>query len=413
MDARRTLAGIAILVAPVLLAGCFLRSLLGHTFTEGLGESIDAEITAIRAGSTTGVCLQGFFAIQTTIDCTYFIGGEPVTSSGRLISEFGLFGVVVDPVILQVPANARGFAATFSGAASGTLAITELVGGFDADDRTHVDPEPGHKFVVLDFPEGVSPGAQDYSFELIFSRTATPSTPPPLAVKATQLQVKAMFAGRVVARGKTFYPPLLPCVTSFTAIPAMTIPVAGAPQPISVPATGLQGCNNKVYVFNPSALATSEVVEYYHAGLDHYFITGLASEVAALDAGTQIRGWTRTGRTFKAYAAAEAGSSPVCRYYLPPAFGDSHFYGRGTAECNATGQQHPGFVLESSAFMHMRLPDSGACAPGTIPVYRVFSNRADANHRYMTDRALRDQMVAAGWVAEGDGFDRVVMCAPT
>ena len=47
-----------------------------------------------------------------------------------------------------------------------------------------------------------------------------------------------------------------------------------------------------------------------------------------------------------------------------------------------------------------------------MPVYRVFSNRADANHRYMTDRGVRDQMVASGWLAEGDGADLVVMCAP-
>jgi len=42
----------------------------------------------------------------------------------------------------------------------------------------------------------------------------------------------------------------------------------------------------------------------------------------------------------------------------------------------------------------------------------IFGNRADANHRYMTDRAVRDQMVANGWLAEGDGPDLVVMCAP-
>jgi hypothetical protein len=45
-------------------------------------------------------------------------------------------------------------------------------------------------------------------------------------------------------------------------------------------------------------------------------------------------------------------------------------------------------------------------------VYRVFSNRADANHRYTTDRATRERMVAAGWIAEGDGPDAVAMCAP-
>ena len=49
---------------------------------------------------------------------------------------------------------------------------------------------------------------------------------------------------------------------------------------------------------------------------------------------------------------------------------------------------------------------------GQVPVYRVFTNRVDANHRYTTDRATRDAMVAKGWIAEGDGEDTVVMCAP-
>jgi hypothetical protein len=42
----------------------------------------------------------------------------------------------------------------------------------------------------------------------------------------------------------------------------------------------------------------------------------------------------------------------------------------------------------------------------------VFSNRADANHRYMTSAELREQMAAIGWLREGDGPDFVVMCAP-
>ncbi len=42
----------------------------------------------------------------------------------------------------------------------------------------------------------------------------------------------------------------------------------------------------------------------------------------------------------------------------------------------------------------------------------MFSNRADANHRYMTDKTVRDAMVAKGWLAEGDGPNLVVMCSP-
>ena len=127
------------------------------------------------------------------------------------------------------------------------------------------------------------------------------------------------------------------------------------------------------------------------------------------DTGTH---WARTGRTMRTYTTAQAGTSPVCRYYIPPALGDSHFFGRGTAECTATGQKNPTFVLEDSQFMQMFLPAVGTCPANTRQIYRVFSNRVDANHRYLTDKTTRDRMVATGWLVEGDGPDQVVMCAP-
>lgn len=84
----------------------------------------------------------------------------------------------------------------------------------------------------------------------------------------------------------------------------------------------------------------------------------------------------------------------------------------GADECNATGSAHPAFTLEDPQFMHTILPTAGACPATTTPVYRVFSNRPDANHRCVTDRVVRDAMVGDGWLAEGDGADLVVMCAP-
>jgi uncharacterized protein YfaP (DUF2135 family) len=56
--------------------------------------------------------------------------------------------------------------------------------------------------------------------------------------------------------------------------------------------------------------------------------------------------------------------------------------------------------------------NAGACPANTIPVYRVFNNRPDGNHRYSTDPAIRDQMVARGGIAEGYGPNAVIMCAP-
>ena len=59
------------------------------------------------------------------------------------------------------------------------------------------------------------------------------------------------------------------------------------------------------------------------------------------------------------------------------------------------------------------LPDSttGACPGGTIPVYRVWNNRPDSNHRYTTSLAIRDAMLAHGYIAEGYGPSAVIMCA--
>ena len=77
-----------------------------------------------------------------------------------------------------------------------------------------------------------------------------------------------------------------------------------------------------------------------------------------------------------------------------------------------TGSKNPTFVNEDPQFFHVLLPTNGECPAGTRNVYRVFSNRADANHRYMVDGAIRDQMMTRGWLAEGDGPNLVVMCTP-
>lgn len=161
----------------------------------------------------------------------------------------------------------------------------------------------------------------------------------------------------------------------------------------------------------PPTPPTRDAVEYYHQGFDHYFVTWVPQEMANLDSGATT-GWARTGQSFKVYETAQAATAAVCRIYIPPGKGDGHFFGRDVNECDGTMQKNPTFILEAPAFFHLVPPSLGNCGTGTVPVYRVFSNRADANHRYTTDRATRDLMVARGWLAEGDGADTVVMCAP-
>jgi len=73
----------------------------------------------------------------------------------------------------------------------------------------------------------------------------------------------------------------------------------------------------------------------------------------------------------------------------------------------------PTFVAEAPDVFHVALPDTttGACPGGTTPVYRLWNARADSNHRYTTDPAVKAQMVARGYVAEGYGPDATIMCA--
>jgi hypothetical protein len=178
-------------------------------------------------------------------------------------------------------------------------------------------------------------------------------------------------------------------------------------------ATNFAGASASVV---PAAAPIATVVEFYHSGLDHYFITDRALEIAILDAGLPpSTGWARTTREFNVYTAAGPGTSPVCRIRIPPENGDSHFYGRGTTECNETLQKFPTFVNEDSEFFHVVLPVAGVCPAGTIPVYRVLTpkTRPDANHRYTIERSIRDLMESQQhWQVEGDGDDRVVMCVP-
>ncbi len=162
---------------------------------------------------------------------------------------------------------------------------------------------------------------------------------------------------------------------------------------------------------------TVTVIEYYNASLDHYFITAIPDEITKLDNGTFV-GWARTGQSFNAYGVGSSGGlaqRPVCREYGDPSVGlDSHFYSASPDECMQTLENSLGaWQLEASEVFEMDLPDSitGACPAGEIPVYRIWNQRRDSNHRYTTSTAIRDQMVALGGIAEGYGPNAVALCA--
>jgi hypothetical protein len=162
------------------------------------------------------------------------------------------------------------------------------------------------------------------------------------------------------------------------------------------------------------APATVTVVEFYNRAQDHYFITAAPAEIADLDGGVHA-GWARTGLSFTAYAQPAGGASPVCRFYIPPGLGDSHFYSASPAECAEVAATYAAFTYESPSVLYMAVPDvaTGTCAAGTTPVYRLWDARTDTNHRYTTSPSAKSAMQAAGWVPEGYGPAQVIMCAPS
>lgn len=160
-------------------------------------------------------------------------------------------------------------------------------------------------------------------------------------------------------------------------------------------------------------------IEYYNGARDHYFLTAYEAEIVLLDAG-HFSGWVRTGQQFPVYATdpstngIPSGLAPVCRYYGLPSFGlDTHYFSASTVECAEVKAKWPAqWVLETSCAFHVYLPDTttGACPAGSVPVYRLYNQRADANHRYTTSLAIRQQMIDAHWIPEGYGAGAVGMC---
>jgi hypothetical protein len=179
-------------------------------------------------------------------------------------------------------------------------------------------------------------------------------------------------------------------------------------------ATNFAGTSGSVLVVPTTA------VEFHHAVLDHYFQSSLAPDIAALDSGS-TPGWARTGETFRVSpvgGTAPFPFVPVCRFYIPPIHGDSHFFSAWDVECSRilalrdTDPNYSGYVHETASAFYAVLPDlvTGVCPAGTRAAYRLWNGRVDSNHRFVTRTDLRTQMLARGYVAEGFGPDGVAMC---
>lgn len=157
-------------------------------------------------------------------------------------------------------------------------------------------------------------------------------------------------------------------------------------------------------------VAATTVAEYYVPALKKYVITGLDSDKATFAQYPAL--FTATGMSFLAGPglAPPAGMQPICRYYFAPPLANTHFYG-APADCAIVASTFAGnrAVTNEGISFAIAVPDATGSCPASAPVkvYRSFNNRTaqnDGNHRYTVSMARYNQMIAAGFSADGAVF---------
>ncbi len=236
-------------LATVSSAGCFLRLVLGYEVVETLSDEIELVVAAITANATTSVCRRSPFT--GLIECSYVVEDPEgflatTTSTAQLVSEFGLLGVIIDPLVLELPAGVAGIAGTFTdgGANSGDLLVYPNLSYVPVDDNRTLTPGPGKQLVVVDFPAGISVDGVEYQISLRFRQLVPAGTGP--------TPIRALLTGKLRAGPKTYYPPILPCTSNMGSVPLFTLPRAAVFQPLALPAN-LEPCDRELYRFLRSA----------------------------------------------------------------------------------------------------------------------------------------------------------------
>ena len=164
-------------------------------------------------------------------------------------------------------------------------------------------------------------------------------------------------------------------------------------------------------------LAERRAIEYFHAGFGHYFLTADAHEIMTLDH-FNPGGWSRTGQTFRVWDDDDPSLRPACRFWSDQSFTpkSSHFYTPYEAEC-ATVRNGSTWRFERNAFS-LRTPQgpagAGSCDGYSQPLFRAYNNGLGGapNHRYTTQPAVLDEMLAKGWTMEGEAQTGVFACVP-
>jgi hypothetical protein len=229
-------------------------------------------------------------------------------------------------------------------------------------------------------------------------------------------------ASLVVIGGVVVVPTYVDSNTLSVLVSRSQFPAAGrVPAYVSnALSTGCAAGSNSlgVELLPADASAGVNLVEYYIASLDYYFLTGRVGDKAALDALRTV--FARTGKEIKIYAAPNVNTRPLERHYFDKVArgGErgSHFFTVLPSDqvlltslnpTNAKLAAKPelegveGYAIPTNA--------GGTCPSGTTPIYRAFKGAPryvdDGNHRFSNTLAQHQDMVnRLGWTDDGVVF---------
>jgi len=196
------------------LSSCFLRALLGGEIINDISDSVDAIFAAIRSDASTSICSESEPGVT---ECIYIIEGQSEATTASLISELGVTGVLIDPIVLVLPADVTDFAGSYEDGDgnTGDLIVYSGLSVVPADDTRNFVAGPGEQLVVVELPPGAPIEGVNYLFDVSFQREVPTGTPP--------TEIKAFFTGRTEFNGKAYYPPLYPCTTDTTSVPTVAL----------------------------------------------------------------------------------------------------------------------------------------------------------------------------------------------
>ena len=233
-------------------------------FVDEINESVEHIIATVYAEATMAVCLTNGAAAN----CTYIVDGEVVTSTAELVSEVGIGGLLIDPLILQLPAPFSVNRATYADAGGPhDLVVHAGMSSVPVQPGVSLTAEPGQQFVIIELPAAAAAAlpATDptqgtpYSLELDL-RASYPTGQVP-----TVLSLKALLALSIETNGVTYYPPMLPCTADLAQVPTLSINRSGSGNSFDLLATvkaalgqtTTAGCDQKVYDFTGSPTTTT------------------------------------------------------------------------------------------------------------------------------------------------------------